>query len=170
MPGRWAVGSPAAFVGDAMLVNPYGGLLLCFDLATGQVLWRKRKRPGRRGLAWALDDRTALCTTPHLVRLDVRGPRIVWELPIPVVHAVPAGGEVWALTIDEGGTYQFLGVSIETGEVVCRFSYGVSSQRPRDLWQDNGFAPDVSALVASHTPGEVTCLRPPPLGATGREG
>ena len=134
------------------------------------MLWRERKRPGRRGLAWALDDRTALCTTPFLARLDVRGPRTVWELPIPVVHAALAGGDVWALTIDEGGTYQFLGVAIETGEVVCRFSGGLSSQPSCDLWQDNGFTPHDSALVASHAPGEVAYLRPPPLLATGREG
>jgi hypothetical protein len=71
---------------------------------------------------------------------------------------VPVDREVWALTIDEDGIYQLLGVSIETGAVVWQFPYGVSPQPRPGLWQHNGLTPLAPRLLTSHARGEVTCL------------
>jgi outer membrane protein assembly factor BamB len=159
LPGRWAIGAPPVVWQDQLIVDPWGAYVVAFDIGTGEVAWRKKKKVGRLGRAVVLGD-DLFYTTPRAEMIALGSCRRRWCVDEPVIHFDLDGEHVFALVITEDRRFEVLVVELSTGKVARRIAAGDAPPmaQTRDLWLDEGLAVHDGVLVSSHLAGSVVRL------------
>jgi len=104
VPGKWAFGCDPVIDDGAVVVNTWTGFVTCFDIESGKVRWRRKKRLGRRGGCLAVDGDEAVVSTPKLVRLRVADGATRWEIDRHIVAFSTSRDVMAAVAVNEDFT------------------------------------------------------------------
>ncbi len=111
----WA--SPA-IAGDSVYIGGTNGWFYCFDLHTGQVLWKKKLK-SMFGSPVVRENKVIACAGSSIYALDRNDGKIIWEFDFPgKTNSTPA---VWAGKVYFGGGFDYpviFALNLATGEEI----------------------------------------------------